>query len=332
MRIFSLPKLILLFLTFHISPCLSQTGVSGNPSSSYPLKPIKFIIPFSPGSATDILARTLGDKITANLGQPVLIENKPGAGGVIASSQVAKSEPDGYTLLVVSAGHVVNPYLINNLPFDTLKDFAGIVPFANLPSVLVVSPKTGILNLKDFLIFAKNKNDELNYVSGGIGSASHVNAEKFLNAAALKALHIPLKGAPDMINEIMSGRADFGFIPITAGLAQIRSGNLKAIAVSSHVRSSALPHVPTVSELGMSDAEFNFWIGLIAPAKTPADIVRKLNFEIERIIKTKEVAEKYASLGAEPMPLTPNQFDEFINSEYYSLGRVIKKANAKASP
>ncbi len=332
MRNISISKIILILLGFlSISNlCLAQTGASNSTLISYPNKPIKFIIPFSPGSASDILARTLGEKITTNLGQPVLIENKPGAGGVIASSQVAKSDPDGYTLLVVSAGHVVNPYLINNLPFDTLKDFSGVVPFANLPSVLVISPKTGIQNLKDFLIFAKNKNEELNYVSGGIGSASHVNAEKFLNSTGLKAVHIPLKGAPDMVNEIMAGRADFGFIPITAGLTHIRSGNLSAIAVSSHTRSTALPQVPTISELGFTDAEFNFWIGLLAPSKTPIEIVKKINLEIQHIIQTKEVSDKYISLGAESMPLSPNQFDAFINSEYYSLGKVMKKSALKS--
>ena len=255
MRVFSILKLtqlcivacLSLGLNFGLNIGLSfaQTVAPTNQASAYPLKPIKFIIPFSPGSASDILARTLSEKININLGQPVLIENKPGAGGVIASSQVAKSDPDGYTLLVVSAGHVVNPYLINNLPFDTLKDFSGVVPFANLPSVLVVSPKSGIQNLKDFLVYAKNRVDDLNYVSGGIGSASHVNAEKFINASGLKAVHIPLKGAPDMVNEIMAGRADFGFVPITAGLAHIKSGNLTAIAVSSHARSCLLYTSPS---------------------------------------------------------------------------------------
>ena len=293
-------------------------------AAGYPHKPIRFVVPFTPGSASDILARTVGEKLATVWGQPVIVENRPGAGGVIATGQVAKAEPDGYTLIVVSAGHVVNPLLYANLPYDTLRDLAGVIPFASLPSVLAVSPFLGVKSLQDLVALAKSKPGGLNYASGGIGSASHVNAEKFIAATGIDAVHVPLKGALDMVTETVGERTQFGFFPIIAALPTIRGGKLMAVAVSSNARSTALPDTPTVAEAGVPGAEFNFWIGLLAPAKTPRDVVDKLNAEIGKILQSPDGRERLSRLGAVPMPLGPAQFDGFMRDEYSALARAIK--------
>lgn len=298
----------------------AQSGAS----ASYPSKPIRFVVPFTAGSASDILARTVGERLTASWGQPVTIENRPGAGGVIATGQVAKAEPDGYTLIVVSAGHVVNPLIYTNLPYNTLKDLTGVIPFASLPSVLCVSPSLGINSVTELVALAKAKPGVLNYASGGTGSASHVNAEKFIAATGINVVHVPLKGAPDMLTETIGGRTQFGFMPIISALPTLKAGKIKALAVSSRARSSAIAETPTIAEAGVPAAEFNFWIGLLAPAKTPNEIVTKLNTEITRILQTPDVRERFANLGAESMLLSSPQFEAFMQDEYTTLARIMK--------
>ena len=299
----------------------------GPAASAYPVRPIRFIVPFTAGSASDILARTVGEKLSVSWGQAVTVENRPGAGGVIGTGQVAKAEPDGYSLAVVSAGHVVNPLLYDNLPYDTLKDLSGVIPFASLPSVLTVAPTLGPRTVAELLALARSKPGALNYASGGVGSASHVNAEKFIAASGIEVVHVPLKGALDMVTETIGGRTQFGFVPIIAALPTLRGGKLIALAVSSGARSSALPDTPTMAEAGSPGGEFNFWIGLLAPARTPRDIVTKLNTEIARILQSPDVRERLGRLGAEPMPMSPEQFDGFMRDEYTALGRVIKRGS-----
>jgi tripartite-type tricarboxylate transporter receptor subunit TctC len=283
-------------------------------------------VPFTPGSASDILARTVGEGLSAAWQQPVNVENRPGAGGVIATAQVAKAEADGYTLIVVSAGHVVNPLLYANLPYDAFKDLAGVIPLASLPSVLAVSPALGVKTVAELVALAKARPGRLNYASGGVGSASHVNAEKFIAATGIEAVHVPLKGALDMVTETVGGRTEFGFFPIVVALPTVRAGKLTALAVSSNARSSALPDVPTIAEAGVPAATFNFWIGLLAPAQTPRAIVLKLNAEIARILQAPGARERLALLGTEPMPMSPGQFDQFMRDEYTALGRIIKRS------
>lgn len=301
-------------------PLLAQSSSS----SSYPNKTIRFVVPFTAGSTTDILARTIGEKLAKDWEQPVVVENKPGAGGVIATGLVAKAEPDGYTLIVVSAGHVVNPLMYSNLPYDALKDLKGVIPFASLPSVLFVAPSLGVNSVKDLIALAKAKPGVLNYASGGTGSASHVNAEKFIAATGIDVVHVPLKGAPDMVTETLGGRTQFGFLPIVSALPFVRGGKLKALAVSSNTRSSTLAETPTMGELGLPAAEFNFWIGLLAPAKTPQDIVNKLNTQIALILQDPGMRERLTNLGSDLMLLSAPQFDAFMQAEYNALARIIK--------
>jgi tripartite-type tricarboxylate transporter receptor subunit TctC len=239
---------------------------------------------------------------------------------------VARAEADGHTLLVVSTGHVVNPALYGNLQYDTLGDFAGVTPLATLPSVLVVGAGSPIKSVAELIAAARAKPGALNYASAGVGSATHVNAEKFRASANLQLTHIPFKGTPETIVETSTGRTDFMFTPVLASLPAIRENRLRAIAVSTAKRSSALPNVPTVAEAGLPGFVFDFWIGLLAPSKTPKPVLAKLNAEVLRIVNLPEVKERMTTLGAEPMPMSPDQFDAYIKDEYTTLGAVMRSA------
>lgn len=294
--------------------------------ADYPNKIIKIIVPFTAGSATDIMARIVGERLGASMGQSIVVENRPGAGGTLGAAQVAKSDPDGYTLLVVSTGHVVNPALYDSLAYDTVGDFAGVSPLAALPSVLVVGTGSPIKSVSDLIATAKTKPGQLNYASAGVGSATHVNAEKFRAVSGIQVTHIPFKGTPETIVEVSSGRVDFMFTPVLASIPSIRDNRMRALAVSTSKRSTALPDVPTVGEAGVPGFVFDFWIGLLAPAKTPRPIVNKLNAEVRKVMAQPEVIERMTKLGAEPMPMTPERFDAYIKEEYTTLGAIMKAA------
>ena len=295
-------------------------------AQTYPSKTIKIVVPFTAGSATDIMARVVGEKLQAAWGQPVVVENRPGAGGTLGATQVAKGEADGHTLLVVSTGHVVNPVLYSNLQYDTLSDFSGVTPLASLPSVLVVGAGSPYKTVAELIAAARAKPGVLNYASAGVGSATHVNAEKFRANANLQVTHIPFKGTPETIVEVSSGRTDFMFTPVLASIPSIRDNRLRALAVSTAKRSSALPNVPTVAESGLPGFAFDFWIGMLAPSKTPKPVVAKINAEVARILALPEVKERMATLGAETMPMSPEQFDAYIKDEYTTLGAVMRTA------
>ncbi|MDP3702041.1 MAG: tripartite tricarboxylate transporter substrate binding protein [Hylemonella sp.] len=295
-------------------------------AQGYPSKPIRIVVPFTPGSATDIMARIVGEKLGTAWGQTVIVENKPGAGGTVGSAFVAKSEPDGYTLLVVSTGHVVNPVLYPGLSYDTVGDFAGITPLASLPNVLVVGANSPLKNVQELIATAKANPGKLNYASAGTGSATHVNAEKFRAITGIQATHIPFKGTPETITETVAGRVDFMFTPVLSSIPMIRDNRMRALAVSTAQRSSALPEVPTVSEAGVPGFVFDFWIGLLAPAKTPRDVVNKLNQEVSKALAQPDVKERMAKLGGEPLPMSPERFDAFIREEHATLSVIMKDA------
>jgi tripartite-type tricarboxylate transporter receptor subunit TctC len=299
-------------------------------AQAFPSKPVKIIVPFTPGSATDTMARPIAEKLSAAFGQQVLVENRPGAGGTIGIGALAKSPPDGYTLVVVSTGHVVNPVLYANLPYDTLKDFSGVAPLAGLPSVLVVSPALGVRTVKDLVAMAKAKPGQLNYATAGIGSAAHISAEKFRMAAGIDAVHVPLKGSPESLTETMGGRTQYTWTPLSTAVGQIRGGQLLALAVSTGRRSPAFPEVPTIAEAGLPRAEFNFWVGMLAPAGTSRDVLARLNGEIQRALQAPDMIERLAKLGAEPMSMSPEQFDSFIKEEHSVLGEVMRASGVKA--
>jgi tripartite-type tricarboxylate transporter receptor subunit TctC len=305
-------------------PVAAQTPV-------YPAKPVHVIVPFSAGSATDIIARAIGDKLAASLGQPVIIDNRPGAGGTIGAASVAAAAPDGYTLLVTSSGHTVNPHIYASLPYDTLRDFAGISTLANLPNVLIVAPGRGIRSVAQLIAAARAKPGQLNYASAGNGSATHMNAEKFRVAAGIDAVHIPFKGTPEGITEVIAGRVDYFFAPLVSALPLIKDGKVVAIAVGSAKRSSVLPDVPTTLEAGVAKSDYNFWVGMLAPAKTPRDIVVRLNRDVLKALQLPEVKERLANLGAEPLPMSPEQFDSYIRDEYVANARIVKAAGLQVN-
>ncbi len=298
--------------------------------STYPDKPIHFIVPFTAGSGTDILARTGAEPMSRALGQPIIVENRPGAGGTLGAAAVAKSAPDGYTLLVHSAGHVANPSIYSNLPYDTLKDFAGVTPLASLPNVLVVSPAKGWKTVSDLVEQARANPGKLNYASAGVGSATHMNAEIFRDSAKFQAVHVPFKGTPEAMTETSTGRVDYFFAPLSSALPQIKAGRLQALAVGTATRSPVLPDVPTTIEAGFPKSDYIFWVALLAPADTPRSIIERLNAEVVKALSSPEVKEKLALLGAEPMPMSPADFDAFLRSETARMAAVIKNAGIKA--
>jgi tripartite-type tricarboxylate transporter receptor subunit TctC len=296
---------------------------------NYPDHPIRFIVPFTAGSGTDIVARTVGENMSRTLGQPIIIENRPGAGGTVGAAVVAKSAPDGYTLLVHSAGHVANPAIYKELPYDTLKDFAGVTPLASLPNVLVVSPAKGYRSVKDLVAYAQAHPGQLNYGSAGNGSATHMNAEIFRQAANFDAVHVPYKGTPEAMTEVISQRIDFFFAPLSSALPQIKDGRLQALAVGTAKRSPLLPDVPTTIEAGYPKSDYIFWVALLAPAATPQPIIHKLNAAALKALADPTIHEKLRALGAEPMPMQPAAFDAFLRDETERMAKVVKAAGIK---
>jgi len=313
-----------------ILAALALAGATTANAQGYPDKPIHFVVPFTAGSGTDIVARTVAEPMSRAMGQPVIIENKPGAGGTLGAAQVAKGAADGYTLLVHSAGHVANPAIYTNLPYDTLKDFAGVTPLASLPNVLIVSPSKGWKTVQDLVQAAKANPGKLNYGSAGIGSATHMNAEIFRQSAGFDAVHIPFKGTPEAMTETATGRVDFFFAPLSSALPLIKDGRLQALAVGTPQRSPVLPNVPTTLESGFAKSDYVFWVAMLAPAGTPRAIVERLNAEALKALASPEVKEKLAVLGADPMPMSTSDFDAFLRSETARIAEIVKSAGIKA--
>jgi len=298
-------------------------------AQAFPAGPIKIIVPFTPGSATDILGRVTGEHLATVFGQPVIVENRVGAGGTIGIALLAKAPPDGLTLGVVSTGHVVNPVLYANLAYDTIRDFAGVAPLANLPSVLIVPQSLGAKTVKELVAMAKAKPGALNFGTAGVGSAAHVNSEKFNFAADIKAVHIPFKGTPEILSNTMGGQVQMAWVPLVSSVGALKDSRLTALAVSTKVRSATLPDVPTIAEAGFPGGQFDFWVGMLAPAKTPRDVVGRINAEVNRSQQTPDVKARLAKLGADSMPMTPEQFDAYIQDEANVLQKIMRAAGAK---
>jgi tripartite-type tricarboxylate transporter receptor subunit TctC len=303
------------------------TSLAG--AQGYPNKPVKIIVPFTAGSATDILARTVGQKLSELWGQPVYVENRAGAGGTIGAGVVAKSPPDGLTLMVHSSAQAVNASMYPTLPYDTLKDFVQVVPLGGQPNVLVVAPSTGYKTTADLIAGATKNPGGLNFASAGIGSGTHINAEKFNLLAGINAVHIPYKGTPEALTETMTGRVTYFFSPISAALSHIREGKLVALGVSSAKRTGLLPNVPTIAESGLPGFEYNLWVGVFAPAGTPANIVEKINHDVNQVLRQPDVRDRLTALGADAMQMTPAEFDKFVRTEMDDSAKVVKAAGIK---
>jgi tripartite-type tricarboxylate transporter receptor subunit TctC len=295
-------------------------------AQSYPSKAIRIIVPFTPGSATDVMARIVGERLNAAWGQAVVVENKPGAGGTIGIRDTARADPDGYTLVLVSSGHAVNHVLYKDLGYDTLKDLSSVAMLGSLPSVLIVPPTLPVNSVKELVAMLKAKPGQYNYATAGVGSGAHVSLAKFNVAADVKAVHVPLKGTPPILTEIMGGRVEYAMVPAVSGMGPVRDGKVKPLAVTTSKRVSALPNVPTLGEAGFPEGESTFWLALLAPAKTPPEILAKVNAEVNRALSAPDVVERLAKLGTEPMSMSPAEADAFIRREYNELGAVMRAA------
>jgi tripartite-type tricarboxylate transporter receptor subunit TctC len=298
-------------------------------ADTYPSKPIRAIIPFGAGSATDVIPRIVFDQLASQLGQAIIVENRGGAGGTIGAAAVAKADPDGYTLLVNSSAHTITPAIYPNLSYDAAADFAAVGAIGSVPNVLIVSPEKGLKTLPEFVAAAKAKPGAFNFASVGIGSAVHLSAERFRISAGYEAQHIPFKGGAEALTEVIAGRVEYYFCPIATALPHIREGTLLGLAVSSPKRASALPDVPTTLEAGFADSDYTFWIGVFAPARTPRDIVDKLNREMAAAVAAPAVREKLGVLGVELMPMTPSEFDAHVKAEIVRYATFAKAAGLK---
>jgi tripartite-type tricarboxylate transporter receptor subunit TctC len=290
-------------------------------------KVIRAIVPFTAGSTIDILGRIVLDPLSHQIKQTILVENRGGAGGTIGSALVAKADPDGYTLLVNAAAHSGAPAAYPNLPYDAAKDFAAVACFGSVPNVLLVAPSKGFKDLKDFV--AKARAGNLTYASAGVGSATHWAAERFRVSAGFKGTHVPFRGGPEALTEVMTGRVDFVFIGISSGLPFIKNGQLQALAVSSAKRSPALPDIPTTLEAGYKDSDFNYWNGMLVPVKTPRPIVDRLAAEVAKALALPDVKTKLATQGVEPAPLSPTEMDAMIQREIDLNLKIAKTAGLK---
>jgi len=298
-------------------------------AQAWPSRTIHVVVPFTAGSATDTVARAVGAALTTSLGQTVVIENKGGAGGTIGAAQVAKAAPDGYTLLVHSSGHTVNPAMYPSLPYDTAKDLVGVSMLAQLPNVLVVSPSKGWKTVQDVVKAAKAEPGKLTYASAGAGSATHMNIEKFRLRAGFEAVHVPYKGTPEALTDTMSGRVDMFFAPVVAALGLVREGRLLGLAVGGEKRASVLPDVPTTEEAGYAGSAYNFWVGMMAPAGVPAAIIEKLNGEVKRALTSPEVAGRLSPLGADAAPMDAAAFNKLIARELEDNAKLVREAGIK---
>lgn len=311
---------------FAIAACLPASA-----QQAYPSKAIRVIVPFAAGSTTDIIARAITDKMSQSMGQPIVVDNRGGASGTIGQAVVATAAPDGYTIMIHSSSHTVSPSTFAKLSFDTVGDFAGVTPITSTPNVLVIAPSKNIKTLPALLAYAKANPGKMNFASAGQGSATHLNAEKFKMAAKIDAVNIPFKGSAEAVTEVLAGRVDYYFSPIAPVIGQIREGSLLALAVGSPRRATALPDVPTTTEAGVPGSEFNFWIGMMAPAKTPRDIVNRLHDEVVKALATPEVKERFLKLGADAWTLSPEQFDAYIKDEIKSNAVLVKAAGLQVT-
>ena len=299
-------------------------------AQAWPAKPIKWVVPFAPGGTTDILARTVGEKLTLALGQPVVIENKPGAGGGVGANFTAKAAPDGYTIMggTIST-HAINASLYDKLPYDPVKDFVQITLLARVPNMLVVNPAVPAKNVTELIALLKANPNKFTFASSGNGTSQHLSGELFKTMAGVDMQHIPYKGSPPALQDVVGGQVTMTFDNITTALPLAKAGRLRALAVTTATRSAVAPEVPTLAESGLPGFEVGSWQGVFAPAGTPPDIVKRLNAEIVKILKLPDIKEKLTGLGAEPVGNTSEEFAAMVKSEVVKWADVVKKSGAK---
>jgi tripartite-type tricarboxylate transporter receptor subunit TctC len=302
---------------------------AGSPAAAqdWPTRPVLVVSPFTAGSANDIVARLVLDQVGQQIGQAFVVENRPGGGGIVGVAAVVRAEPDGYTLLLSSASMSSAVILHSSLPYDELHDLVPVAMLGAQPSVLVAAPGKNFNTVAELVSAAKARPGQLDFASAGIGSASHIAGERFRLAAGLQVQHIPYRGPVEALSDLMTGRIDFYFLPIAPALPLIKQGKVTALAVSTPARAQSLPDVPTIAEAGYRDAEYLFWGGISAPAKTPRLIVDKLNREVNKALAKPAIEEKLQHLGVQPQPMTPDQFAKFFADDVAAMIKLGKDAN-----
>ncbi len=314
----------LVWLSLAAAAAMPGTGPAA--AQDWPSKPIRAFIPFAAGSATDIIPRAVFDQMSAVLGQPFVVENRGGGGGSLGVREVTRAEPDGYTILADSSALTVAPWLIDNLPYDTTRDLSAVIPLGKNANVLIVPPARGWKTVQELVAAAKANPGSINYGSAGIGTATHVSAERFRAAANFQATHVPYKGGADALTDLMTGRIDFYFCPISTALPMIRDGRAVALAVSTPTRAPELPDVPTTVEAGYANSDYTVWYGVFMPAKTPRDIVHKFYEIASGVLRSPVMQRRFAQLAVEPMPMTPEQFDTYVAEDLAANGKLLKAA------
>ena len=307
----------------------SQQASSTGSGQAYPTRPVRMIIPFTAGSATDLLARRIALKMTDTWGQQVVVDNRPGGGGTLATGIVAKATPDGYTLLVHSIAYAMNAALYTKLPFDPVKDLIAVSQIAVSTSLLVVSPKLGVTSVKELIALAKQKPGHLNYSSSGVGSGTHLNGEQFRFAAGIDVVHIPYKGVPEQLIDTVTGRIHYFMSPLVPALPFIRDGRLLPLAVTTVRRTPVLPDVPTMAEAALPGYEYQAWFGVFAPARTPPAVVDKISREVARIVGLADIKKQFEVQGEEARGTTPEEFDRFVRGEIEKYRKLVKLANIR---
>jgi tripartite-type tricarboxylate transporter receptor subunit TctC len=300
-------------------------------AQAWPAKSIRAVVPFTAGSTIDIVARIVFEPLSQQLGQSIVVENRGGAGGTIGAAMVARADPDGYTILAHSSAHVATPAIYPNAPYDAARDFVAVAALGSSPNIVVVSPDKGFKTLQELVAAAKQKAGAMTFGTAGVGSSTHFSTERFRFSAGFEGVHVPFRGMPEVLTEVMTGRVDFCFSTIASALPFIRDGKLLALAVSTPKRSSALPDVPTTLELGYANSDYTFWNGLFLPVKTPSDIVERLHQEALKAATSSAAREKLAQQGIDPMPITAAAFDALIKKEIDESIALVKAAGIKVN-
>lgn len=313
------------WLLIAIAATLLIGGIATVSAQEYPTRPVHVIVPLTPGSGADIAGRIVAKHMTIGLGQPVVVENRPGAGGQIGTVAVVKSAADGYTLMVQSASHAANSAIYKTLQYDPLKELVDVAILGMTPYVMVTNPSGPYKTIKALIDAAKAAPEKIPFASAGVGSSTHLAAEYFAQAAGIKMLHIPYKGSPEAIRDSAAGITSFYMAPINTAIGLIKDGKVKALGVSSVRRDASLPDVPTIAEQGVSGFSIGLWFGMWAPAATPQPIVKKLNAEVNRVLKLSEVKTQYASLGIDPVTMQPEEFAKFVRNEITTYQRIVKQ-------
>jgi len=292
----------------------------------YPTKPVRIIVPLTPGSGADIAGRIIGQRLNEHWKQPVIVENRPGAGGQIGTAAVVKAEPDGYTLLVQSSSHAANPAIYKNLPYDPLKDLADVAILGKTPYIMVSAGNGPYQSLKDVIQAAKAKPGEIPFASAGVGTSTHLAAEYLIALAGLRMLHVPFKGSPDAIQDVLGGRSAFYMAPLDVALGLVKEKKLNALGISTKMRVDLLPDLPAIAEQGLPDYDMSLWFGMWAPAATPIPVVQKLNAAVNAIVFEPAVKEQFQKLGIEPAPMKPEDFQKFVRSQMDFYKKIVARA------